>query len=387
LNFYLDFSKHIVQKGVDQSEREYAFNLDHRVLRWRIFLRVRTDLRSRTMNRATTLVVSRASKMAAVLGFAFLPGLSGCSRIQVGLGLRVSLAKVPVTSMEASLPKDPGVAPGEKSPLVVTFAASDGKTYVTAGKGKGKVQWKDLAIAATVVSINKKGVVTLNRDPRISDGKMGHLAITVPTHPGLSTELDVPVRYDYPFVSNFSGAGGSAGFNGTDGISGTNGSMGSIDPNNPSPGGDGTNGTNGSDGQDGDPGGDGPPVQVRVTLRAGTHPLLQIGVTTPGHKERFYLVDPQGGSLTVRSEGGPGAPGGRGGQGGRGGSGGTGSPNGNNGSDGSNGRNGNDGTPGRDGSITVTYDPQAQPFLASIRVPNQGGPKPIFTEAPVAPLW
>src|SRR3984885_12074530 len=115
------------------------------------------------MNRATTLVVSRATKMAAVIGFAFLPGLSGCSRIQVGLGLRVSLAKVPVTSIEASLPKDPGVAPGEKSPLVVTFAASDGKTYVTEGKGKGKILWKDLTITATVVSINKNGIVSSTR--------------------------------------------------------------------------------------------------------------------------------------------------------------------------------------------------------------------------------
>jgi hypothetical protein len=339
------------------------------------------------MSRVRLLVVSNAPKMAAGIGLVFLLGLSGCSRIQVGLGLRVSLAKVPVTSMEASLPRDPGVAPGEKSPLVVTFAASDGKTYVTSGKGKGKVLWKDLAITATVVSINKNGIVTLGRDPRISDGKIGHLTITVPSHPGLSTELDVPVRYDYRFVSNFSGTTGSSGSNGTDGISGTSGAPGSIDPDHPSAGGEGSNGSNGTDGQDGGSGGDGPPVQVRVTLRSGSHPLLQIGVTTPGHKERFYLVDPQGGSLTVRSNGGSGGSGGKGGQGGRGGSGGVGSPNGSNGSDGTSGRNGNDGSPGSPGSITVTYDPQVKPFLAAILLPNQGGPKPVFTEQPVAPLW
>jgi hypothetical protein len=258
--------------------------------------------------------------------------------------------------MEASLPRDPGVAPGEKSPLVVTLTQPDGKVLVTAGKGKGKVQWKDLAITATVVSINKKGIVTLDRDPRPSEGKIGHLAITIPTQPGISTELDVPVRYDYPFTSNFAGTSGS-------------------------------NGSNGSDGQDGGPGGDAPPVQVRVALRSGSHPLLQAGVTAPGHKERFYLVDPQGGSLTVRSSGGAGGSGGKGGAAGRGGSGGTGSPNGSSGSDGTAGRDGNSGTAGRDGSITVTYDPQAKPFLAAIRVPSQGGPGPVFTEAPVAPLW
>jgi hypothetical protein len=270
---------------------------------------------------------------------------------------------------------------------VVTFTASDGKVWVTEGKGKGRILWQDLAITATVVSINKKGTVSLARDPRTSDGKMGHLAITVPSHPGLSAELDVPIRYDYPFVSNFSGSSGSSGFNGTNGMSGTSGTPGSIDPAHPSAGGDGSNGSNGSDGQDGGSGGDGPPVQLRVTLRSGSHPLLQVGVASAGHKERFYLIDPQGGSLTVRSNGGSGGSGGKGGRGGSGGAGGVGSPSGRSGSDGSNGRDGNSGSAGRAGSITVTYDPLAKPFLATIHLPNQGGPPPTFTEQSVATLW
>jgi hypothetical protein len=237
------------------------------------------------------------------------------------------------------------------------------------------------------VSINKKGTVSLARDPRTSDGKMGHLAITVPSHPGLTAELDVPIRYDYPFVSNFSGTGGTSGFNGTNGIDGTSGTTGSFDPAHPSAGGDGSNGSNGTDGQDGGRGGDGPSVQIRVTLRSGSHPLLQVGVASAGHKERFYLIDPQGGSLTVRSNGGSGGSGGKGGQGGRGGSGGAGSPGGRSGSDGSNGRDGNSGSAGNAGSITVTYDPVAKPFLAAIHLPNQGGPPPVFTEQSVGPLW
>lgn len=64
-----------------------------------------------------------------------------------------------------------------------------------------------------------------------------------------------------------------------------------------------------------------------------------------------------------------------------------GTPSGNSGSSGSDGRNGFDGSPGKGGSITVTYDPQAKPYLNAIHLSNQGGPPPVFQEAPVAPLW
>lgn len=201
-------------------------------------------------------------------------------------------------------------------------------------------------MVATVVSVNKKGVITLPQDPRVSDGKTGHVSITVPSHPGVSAELDIPLRYNYNFVSTFAGSSGMSGMNGTNGTDGMSGSMGSLDPNNPSAGGDGTNGSNGTDGTNGGDGGPGPAVQVRVALRAGSQPLLQVGVTSPGHKERFYLVDPQGGSMTVKSDGGAGGAGGKGGSGGRGGSGGIGSPNGSNGSDGSSGHDGSSGSDG-----------------------------------------
>ena len=127
-------------------------------------------------------------------------------------------------------------------------------------------------------------------------------------------------------------------------------------------------------------------MQLWVALRSGSHPLLQASVLAEG-KTKLYLVDPQGGSLTVSSEGGSGGSGGKGGRGGRGGSGGTGSPNGSNGSDGSNGRDGSDGSRGSGGRITVTYDPLVKPYLSAIHLSNSGGPKPVFQEAPVAPLW
>jgi hypothetical protein len=114
---------------------------------------------------------------------------------------------------------------------------------------------------------------------------------------------------------------------------------------------------------------------------------LQAGVTAPGHNEHFYLIDPQGGSLAVASNGGAGGSGGRGGHGGRGGTGGIGTPNGSSGRDGSDGRNGMDGNAGRGGKITVIYDPAVQPYLAAIHLSNPGGPAPIWKEQSVPPLW
>jgi hypothetical protein len=327
-----------------------------------------------------------STRWAACIALGCLFAMSGCTAVKVKLGMRVYLAKTPVTSMEVRLPNGPAIAPGEKSPLVATFTQPDGKILVTEGQGKGKVLWSDLTVTPTVVTANNKGVLTLAHDPRVSDGKTAHVTITVPSHPGLHADLDIPITYDYNFVSNFSGSKGSDGSNGSDGMAGSSGSMGSTDPNNPSAGGNGGNGTNGGDGGDGGNGGNAPPVQIRVTVRPGTHPLLQMSVSAAG-KQRLYLVDPTGGALTVKADAGPGGSGGRGGRGGQGGSGGIGTPNGSSGNSGSDGRNGFDGSPGRGGSITVTYDPQAKSYLAAIHLSNNGGPPPVFQEQTVAPLW
>ena len=346
------------------------------------------DQELHTYRRAAKSCIPRllGTRWMACLGMACLLALSGCTTVKVKLGWRVYLAKTPIASIEATLPKGPGLAPGEKSPLVVAVTQPDGKVLETEGAGHGKVLWKDLTVTPNVVTVNQKGVVSLPHDPRKSEGKVGHVTITVASHPDLRAELDIPVRYNYAFTSNFSGGSGSSGMNGSDGMAGSSGSMGSNDPNNPSAGGNGGNGTDGSNGGDGGSGGDAPPVQVRVALRSGSHPLLQVSVSAAG-KQKLYLVDPQGGSLTVRADGGPGGSGGRGGRGGQGGSGGMGTPSGSSGMSGSDGRSGMDGSPGRGGSITVTYDPQAKPFLAAIRLSNKGGAPPAFKEEPVAPLW
>ncbi len=332
------------------------------------------------------------------LGFAAL-GMTGCTAIRVKLGTRVHLDKLSVTTIEASMPNGPAIAPGESSPLVVTFTDATGKVWVTEGKGKGKILWADLTVTPSVVTVNKKGVLSLAHDPRKSDGKTGQVEISVPSHPELHASLTVPVTYDYAFAANFNGANGSDGSNGmsgSDGLSGSSGSMGSCDPDNSSAGGDGGNGSNGSDGGNGGDGGDGgnaPDVKVMIALRPGAEPLLQAVVSAQGRKDRHFLVDPQGGSLTIAANGGAGGSGGSGGKGGRGGAGGSGGfgcPNGSDGSsgmDGHDGMSGSDGRPGSAGHITIVYDPAAKPFLAAIKTSNKGAPAPVYQESPVAPLW
>lgn len=310
----------------------------------------------------------------------------GCSSMKVKMGWRVDLNKTPISSIQASLPKGPAIAPGEKSSLVVTLTQPDGKVLLTEGQGAGKVMWKDLQVTATTVLADEKGNLSFPEDPRASYGKVGHVTVNVPSQPNLHAELDVPVRYDCAYVSDFSGRPGMDGRNGSDGLNGTSGSTGSIDPNSPSPGGNGSDGANGEDGKDGDSGGDAPSIDVRMALAPETRPLLQVSVSAPGHR-RLYLVDPQGGSLTVKADGGPGGSGGRGGRGGRGGSGGTGTPSGSNGHDGLDGRNGFDGQPGRGGRITITYDPAAKPYLNIVHLSSRNGPAPLYKEAQVSPPW
>lgn len=163
---------------------------------------------------------------AACLAVPSLLALSGCTPLKVKLGVKVYLDKTPIASIRASLPRGPGIAPGEKSPLVVTITGPDGKVLVTEGQGRGKVMWKDLVVTASVVTANQKGIVSLPRDPRVSEGKVAHVTITVPSHPDLRAEIDIPVRYNYSFNSNFPGSSGSSGMGAPSGRNGSDGSSG-----------------------------------------------------------------------------------------------------------------------------------------------------------------
>jgi len=356
------------------------------------------------MNRFTPFVFVRGKAAGHIRAagqlflFASAIAFSGCGVFQD----KVDLKKIPVVSIEAVQANGPGMAPGEKSPLVVTVTQANGKKLTTEGKGKGPVRWRDLAVTSTIASANAKGVLALSKDPRDSQGTLPHVTIAVPSHPDVkAAELDVPVRYDRNFNASFAGPSGSNGLDGQDGTTGSSGSMGSTDPDHPSAGGDGSNGGNGSDGDNGRDGGDGPTVHILVAIydpppqisnspgQAGTTKtghMLQVKVTS-GKTERLFLVDPNGGSLTVTSVGGSGGSGGRGGRGGRGGSGGSGIPSGRDGMNGSDGQSGLNGRDGNGGPIFVTYDPRVKPYLGAIQLRNPGGPAPVIKEGPVGPLW
>jgi hypothetical protein len=61
----------------------------------------------------------RTASFTASLALACLLLLSACSSVQVHLGKKVALDKIPVQSMSVSLLNGPGLGPGQKGQLVV----------------------------------------------------------------------------------------------------------------------------------------------------------------------------------------------------------------------------------------------------------------------------
>ncbi len=347
----------------------------------------------------------KAVQAGQIVTAALLMGLlAGCSSIAVSLGLRIRLEKIPVTAVSASLVDSRGapvgaLGPGQSARLVVVATASDGKLYPSVGAGRGKVAFDNYTIAATIVTVNGRGSVSLSPDPRVSEGKIAHLHVVPIAHPGLAADLDIRIRYDIAYSADFSGADGTNGFDGSDGMDGVAGADGTPATTDPTtglttqqgPGGNGTSGTNGGEGSNGGDGSPGQAVRIWVRMESGTKPLLQIKVAGGG-RESFYLVDPNGGSLRVTDNGGRGGNGGHGGRGGRGGAGGDGFPPGMKGFDGLAGSDGHPGAGGAAGTIAISVDPAAQPFLSCITWSNRSGdglagPAPRISVEPIAPLW
>lgn len=313
-----------------------------------------------------------------------------CLAVAALAGCYTRLDDKPITSISASIGAPSGLGPGQSTQLTIAARTSDGKQLTTVGSGKGDVAFSSFALSGELVSVSDRGILTLVDDPRLIEGNTPHLHIATVGHPDVVADLTIPVRYDVAYRANFGGAQGLDGRPGRDGERGTNGTDGS-DPNNPRPGGDGSpggNGGRGGDGQDGDPG---QATQVWLTVRPGDHPMLEARVLSYA-QEKFYLIDPKGGSLLVDVSGGAGGRAGDGGFGGIGGKGGDGSPGGRYGPDGERGRPGRPGRGGAPGSITVWVDPAAVPYLGTLQTSvwsgdGVPGPDPQIVTAPVPLLW
>jgi len=346
--------------------------------------------------------MARCSLAIVLLAMLFC---AGCSDLAVLLGLRTRLDKLPVTSISASLvakgSSQPvtALAPGHAARLVVVANTADGKQLVTAGAGHGKVLLDSFLFTPSLVQIDSHGKVSMPADPRISEGKIATLHIDTVGHPDVVADLSVAVRYDVPFLADFSGAPGSRGFDGTDGHDGSPGSDAIPSPPDPTtglpgpegPGGRGGDGGNGGDGSNGGNGAPGAAVHVWLRLESASSPLLQAKVSGGG-RDLYYLIDPTGGTLKVTADGGAGGAGGSGGRAGSGGAGGAGSPPGANGLDGRPGFDGLPGNPGAAGTITVSIDPSAQPYQHLLAFSNQSGsgqpgPAPTIVIEPVPALW
>lgn len=315
--------------------------------------------------------------------------LVGCDTLGVALGTRLRLTDIPIRSLSVSLSPQPGLSPGAEGQLVVVATAADGRQLVTVGTEGGKVLFDSFTIEASLVSVNGRGVVGLPSDPRISEARTPHVRVRVVGQPAVVGDLDIPVRHDTRFTARFAGEPGADGKKGRDGERGSDGASGSLDPDGSSRGGNGADGSAGSDGERGGDGGPGPMVRIWIGMAPADPPRLRVRVVADD-QERFFLIDPQGGSLWVESNGGPGGSGGDGGRGGPGGSGGSGVPagmSGFSGMDGSRGWSGSDGPPGR---IVVRVDPLAQSYLDRFLFSSQGRGRATVPEIrvePVGALW
>jgi hypothetical protein len=318
--------------------------------------------------------------------------LTGCESIMVATGMRMRLDGVPLQAVTATLTGDGRLAPGGSARLSVVATTTDGRTLATAGTGDGKVLADSYVYEADVVTVDADGRVKLPDDPRLSEGRIGHVRVHPKGQAAPVAEVDIPIRYDIAYKASYAAPDGANGFDGLPGQTGSSGNTGSFDPANPAPGEDGGTGGDGSDGDNGGDGSPGPDVHVVIAPAPGTHPLLRVRASASGH-DRYYLLDPEGGSLALDVHGGSPGRGGRGGQPGPGGSGGAGSPSGMNGQPGMfAGHDGRDGMPGAAGHVVVDVDPAAARWLDRFHFTNadgdgRPGPAPVITVAPVPSPW
>jgi hypothetical protein len=155
----------------------------------------------------------------------------------------------------------------------------------------------------------RNGKFTIEPDfTKIEDHQVD-LEIIPRRNPEISKTFSVLLDYKHAYNLSFYGSSGSNGFDGFDGINGIFGNIGG----------------NGAPGGPGEPGYDGPDIGVWTDMYFDSIlncNLLYVFTENFQTGQEFrYLVNPEGGEITVTSKGGDGGDGGNGGDGGDGGNG------------------------------------------------------------------
>ncbi len=155
----------------------------------------------------------------------------------------------------------------------------------------------------------QKGKFSIETDFMNIENHTASLVVTPVLNPAAADTFSVLMDYKQHYTLNFNGQSGSWGFSGASGSSG--------DP--------GCNGGDGGFGQDGEAGDHAPDVGVWADLYYDSllncNLLYIYTLNFWNDAENFYLLNPEGASLTVSALGGNGGSGGDGGRGGNGGNG------------------------------------------------------------------
>ncbi len=302
----------------------------------------------------------------------------GCETFQSAFGGKLDLKGKPVQRLEAEVRGGSTLCPGAATPLVVTAILDDGTRLVSKGAGGGKLAWDSFQFQTTgAVTVSREGQLTLDPDPqRLTAEPLGvRIAALAPS--GAAVEVPLSARYDCAFTADFSGRPGRDGDDGGSGVSGAHGEDArareqALVPRRNGQGGAGVPGSNGGTGE---PGQSADNVEVEVSLAGSAErPLLQVLARgESGGRLHRFLVDPQGGTLTIRANGGKGGNGGRGGRGGDGGRGGNNIYTSTGGDGGNGGFGGDGGNGGNGGRIRVHLTPEASRYQHLLRFENRGG--------------
>ncbi|MCP4806170.1 MAG: hypothetical protein GY913_05230 [Proteobacteria bacterium] len=275
------------------------------------------------------------------------------------------------------------VCPGIAQPLEVQLELRNGKTKHTRSSGRGHVAWRELDILFDGNPQEGTGF-TLYGDPRKSVDTEYVLRVRLADRPEVDHVLRVVPRYDCAYSADYTGETGAWGSRnvwvGRDGDDGDDAET-RDDGSWRGRGSNGESGRHGSDGGIGGPGGQGGHARVFVqAVEVGDQELIQVLVEGEVLRDgdwkartRRYLIDPEGGSLTVDVRGGTGGQGEAGHSGGDGGDGGQGDPPGRAGDGGRGGRGGDGGDGGPGGYAEFIVDPGAVWALELFLVEHGGG--------------